>query len=126
MQLSEVYTHLTPITSLTIAIGAPETLGVKAVTLPTLEQAEAALDTAEKAQDNAGSDYAYWGYEGQRSYWACMVSLLKAAAITGPDNLPDVPVPDFSGDVVMDAAYHMEQFGERVLRLAQHKEVNHG
>jgi hypothetical protein len=85
----------------------------------TLGGAYEALAHTQDRQKNCGSDAAYWGYEGQRAYWQTVVYLFEAAEITGPDHLPDVQMPDLSNQVVMDAAYHMEQFGKTVLKTAQ-------
>src|SRR5438105_143504 len=63
--------------------------------------AEAALAKAQKAQNECKSDAAYWGYMGDVCYWRAVVNIIKAAELVGPDNLPDVPLPQWGG-VVMD------------------------
>ncbi len=76
------------------------------------------LAAIQKAQDNCGSDWAYWGYEGELAYWRAVVSLLEAAELVGADKLPDVPAPRTDG-VVMDVCAHVERFGNEVLTLAK-------
>lgn len=83
-----------------------------------LTRARTELARVTEAMNKSQSDWAYWGWAGDVAYWTAVVSLLEAAAITGPDNLPDVPLPDFNG-VVMDVQYHLEQFGARVLEAAK-------
>lgn len=83
-----------------------------------LAQARAKLEENRKAQRECKSDWAYWGYQGDISYWETVVSLLEAAEIVGPDNLPDVPF-DNSAGVVMDICARQERFGEEVLRLSR-------
>jgi hypothetical protein len=82
-----------------------------------LTKAEGELARVSKAMNDSQSDWAYWGWAGDVAYWTCVVALLKAAAITGPNNLPDVPLPDFNG-VVMDVQAHLEDFGAHVLAKA--------
>lgn len=83
-----------------------------------LETARAKLKSAEDAQNNATSDWAYWGYAGDVAYWRCVTSLLEAAAISGADNLPDVPMPKLVG-VVMDVQHNLETWGADVLAKAR-------
>lgn len=121
MRLDDVMNTIRPVVGRTSLIGAPDSvdpIGASPGTL-TLEGAREKLAAVKEAQDSARSDAAYWGYEGQRAYWACVESLLEAAEITGPDNLPDVPIPDVSAHVVMDAAFHLENFGAEVLKRAR-------
>lgn len=84
-----------------------------------LSAAQAQLEAAEKAQAECQSDWAYWGYMGDISYWRAVVSILKAAEITGPDKLPNVPAPDLSACVVMDACSKVERFGSDILAAAK-------
>jgi len=83
-----------------------------------LESARLKLKSALDAQNSATSDWAYWGYAGDVAYWRCAVSLLEAAAITGTENLPDVPMPKLDG-VVMDVQYNLEKWGAAVLAQAR-------
>lgn len=122
MKLSDVMDRLAPVVGLSSAIGAPgsvRTTGARANQV-TLGGAAEALAHAEASQQAARSDAAYWGYQGQVSYWRAVVNLLKAAEITGPDDLPDIE-PDFLGrtQVVMDACSSMERWSEQVLRAAE-------
>ena len=84
----------------------------------TLQKAERQLERATQAQANAQSDAAYWGYAGQVAYWDCIVNVLKAAEITGNDNLPDLPLPSRNG-VVMDVQHKMREYGKQVLEAAR-------
>ena len=121
MRFDDVMEKLAPVVGLTSLIGAPESVrsgGAKGVEV-TLGGAREALAHASHQQNNARSDAAYWGYQGQVSYWRAVVSLLEATEITGRDHLPDVPMPDLSNRVVMDATYLMEQWAESVLAAAQ-------
>lgn len=120
MKLDDVLSKLAPVVGYTSMIAAPHSVRIdqpdpKRITLG---GAYEALAHVQDRQKNAGSDAAYWGYEGQRGYWQAVVYLFEAAKITGTDNLPNVVIPDLSNKVVMDAAYHMEQFGKQVLEAA--------
>lgn len=81
---------------------------------PSLEQITAQLQEAEEAQRNCSSDAAYWGYQGQVSYLRAVSNILKAAQITGPDNLPDIEPPQ-GGGVVMDECAKIERFARAIL-----------
>lgn len=119
MELAGVLEHLSPIVGLSSAIGAPESVSGAGLTgIPTLEQAKARLSHFQERQDTCTSDYAYWGYAGQVSFWKVVVNLLDAAALVGPEHLPDVPLPARDG-VVMDNMAALERFGAEVLRRAE-------
>lgn len=83
-----------------------------------LEEARSNLAKVKEMQSNCGSDWAWWGYEGDVAYWSCVISLLEAAELVGPDNLPDVEAPSTDG-VVMDVQSNVEGFGRKVLQLAK-------
>lgn len=122
MKLEEVMAKLRPVVGLSSLIGAPGSVRTEGADADrvTLGGAREALAHASELQNNAQSDYAYWGYQGQVSYWRTVVSLYEAAEITGPDMLPDIE-PDFLGGnhVVMDLCHHMETWGKSVLTAAQ-------
>lgn len=84
-----------------------------------LQQAQGKLASAREAQQNCGSDWAYWGYQGDISYWSAVVDILEAAEIVGADNLPDVPAPKTDG-VVMDVCGRVERYGKEIRWLAEH------
>ncbi len=119
MRLDDVLQKIGPLVGVSSLLGAPESVGTRRVTAPTLPEARAQLDRLRKAQETCGSDAAYWGYEGQAAYAKTLVSLLEAAEITGPDNLPDLPPPDLGGKVLMDACSDLTQWGARLLRQAK-------
>lgn len=120
MKLSDALSRLRPIVGLTSLIGAPNSISVeRAGTGTALAEAQNKLAAAKAAQDACRSDAAYWGYEGQVAFWRCVVDLLKAAEITGPDNLPDVNLPDLEGGIVMDLCGRLEGFGRTVLCAAK-------
>jgi hypothetical protein len=121
VRLDYVMDQLRPVVGLTSVLAASASVrfeGARADQV-TLGGAREALAQVEHAQQDAGSDAAYWGYQGQVSYWRAVVSLLDAAELTGPDHLPDVAMPDLSNKVVMDASYEMEKWAKRVLEMAQ-------
>lgn len=117
MKLSHVLGQLEPVVGLTSLIAAPESIGTAARGIPNLGAARDHLTRARSAQAACKSDAAYWGYVGQIAYWRTVVNLLLAAEITGPGDLPDVPLPE-RGGVVMDMASDLENFGVRVARAA--------
>lgn len=121
MKLSEVMGRLAPVVGLSSLIGDPASVRTQGASADavTLGGAQEALAHVEHMQANAQSDYAYWGYQGQVSYWRAVVSLLEAADVTGPDNLPDIE-PDFLNRnlVVMDACHYMEKWAESVKAAA--------
>ena len=83
-----------------------------------LETARRKLEDVKTAQRNCGSDWAYWGYEGDIAYWSAVVLILEAAELVGADSLPDVDAPRTDG-VVMDVCSRVQGFGREVLRLAK-------
>jgi hypothetical protein len=119
VKLSDILPRLGPVIGFSSLLGAPGSVSSRQELNPTLEQAQAQLDKVLTAQRNCQSDYAYWGYEGQKAYWRCLVDLCKAAEITGPDNLPDVALPKLEGQIVMSACGNMESFGRAVLAAAK-------
>jgi hypothetical protein len=116
MDFDDVMSRLEPIVGLSSLIGAPSSVRIGAVPggAVTLGGAYEALAHAEHQQKGSTSDYAYWGWQGQVSFWRTVVSLLEAAEVTGRDHLPDVPFPDLDGKVVMDACSYMEEWGKEV------------
>lgn len=87
-----------------------------------LQTARGKLAEVTEAQRTCGSDWAWWGYEGQVAYWRAVVSLHEAAQLVGHDNLPDVAAPS-GGGVVMDLCAKVERFGQEVLKLAREQAV---
>ena len=81
--------------------------------------ARAKLAAARNAQQNCGSDWAFWGYEGDIAYWEAVVNILEAAEITGADNLPNMPPLDDRPAVVMDMCDRVRQYGIEILRIAR-------
>jgi len=123
MKLSDALSKFGPVRGVTSMIAglmsgdvAPIN-GGKRVT-ESLAEARVTLEKNKKAQLDCKSDWAYWGYQGDISYWQAVVALLEAAELVGEDNLPDVPYDD-SGGVVMDICSRQEQFGEQVLNEAR-------
>jgi len=80
--------------------------------------AQEKLGAVKKAQLNCKSDWAYWGYQGDISYWTAVVDILKAAEITGPQSLPYIEKPELNG-VVMDVCSKVEAYGKNVLEAAK-------
>lgn len=122
MKLDEALGRIAPVVGLSSLIGAPGSIGTEPDGVPTLAEAQEKLAGVRNAQAKANSDYAWWGYEGEKAFWETVVSLLEAAAITGPDNLPDVDGPDTEGRVVMDACAAMTRWGRQVKHAAAHPE----
>jgi len=124
MKLEDVLKEISPIVGMSSLIGGllggdlKSVSGEKADLSIGLQKAEEELAKVQKAQSNCGSDYAYWGYMGQISYWKAVVNLFIASEIVGADNLPDVPIPKKEG-VVMDLCSEMESFGQKVLQEAK-------
>lgn len=83
-----------------------------------LTEARARLADVTQSQHDCKSDWAYWGYQGDISYWTAVIALLEAAEITGPDALPDIPYKSKAG-VVMDICAEQERYGRRVLEAAK-------
>ncbi len=118
MTVEEVFNSIAPIVGITSMIGAPSSVGGRASAVPTLAAAREQYAKVKVLQDEATNDVSYWGYAGQVSYWKALCDVLEAAALVGPDSLPDVPLPTGQG-VVMDSMAELERFGSKVLRLAQ-------
>lgn len=119
MNLEQALGPIAPIVGFSSLIGAPESVSTEKIVDIDLQEAMKTLEKIKDAQKNCGSDYAYWGYEGQRSYWSTVVNILQAAKIVGSDNLPDVPPPDTEGKVVMDACWYIEKYGRDILEKAE-------
>lgn len=83
-----------------------------------LDRSRAELKRLEMAQRNCKSDAAHWSYQGSISFWKCAIDLQEAAALVGPDNLPEVQIPDGAG-VLIDLCAQMERFGKEVLEQAK-------
>jgi len=84
-----------------------------------LGEVEDMLAGVRRQQRDCASDAAWWGYNGEIAYLAAVRDLLKAAEITGPDNLPDVDIPDLSAGIVMDLQAKVTRFGAEVLKQAK-------
>lgn len=100
--------------------GAAATLsGITAATITTsINEAEERVAELTRQQNGCGSDAAYWGYAGQISYWRATHHILQAAALVGPDDIPDVPPPANAG-VLMDIMAQQERYGQAVLQQAK-------
>ena len=85
-----------------------------------LDVAKGKLAEVIESQSNCRSDWAFWGYEGDKAYWSAVVNILEAAAIVGADNLPDVTGPEV-GCVVMDQCSYITKFGKDILAAAKAK-----
>lgn len=84
----------------------------------TLSEAKKHHEEARENQRNCTSDSAYWGYQGQVSYWSCVVNLLKASEIVGSENLKDISLPK-KGGILMEMCRQLESFGKKVLSHAE-------
>lgn len=123
MKLKEALGKIAPVVGMTSLIAAPSSISDERATpsdevTGLLEYSASQLAKVQEAQDNAQSDAAYWGYEGQRAYWQAVVYIAQAAEKVGPDNLPDVEAPDLSNGVVMDLCARMERWGKQILEAA--------
>src|SRR3990172_7531998 len=118
MTVEEALAPIGPVVGFSSLIGAPESVSSRQANNPTLAEARDRLDSLTQARDNAQSDYSYWGYAGQVSYWQALVDILEAAKLVGADSLPDVPPPE-QGGVVMDSMSCIEEYGKAVLRAAR-------
>jgi hypothetical protein len=78
-------------------------------------KAEEMIAKYEKDLHSCKSDWSYWSILGDLVYWKAIKNILDASAIAGSNNLPDIPIPDLNGCVVMDAIYKVEKFGFEVL-----------
>ena len=87
----------------------------------TLGHARVELERVREAQANCKSDWAYWGYEGDKAYWQAVVSILEAAELVGPDSLPDIPVPNLQNCVVMDSCARLSNWGAAILKAAKER-----
>lgn len=125
MKLHETLAQLTPpvgqsslIAALIGAIDPATIPDRKTVDLAaSLEQVRARIGEVTRAQETCGSDAAHWAHEGELAYLRCVAHLHEAAAIVGPDNLPNVALPK-PGGVLMDLCARLERFGQEVLHDA--------
>lgn len=118
MKLSEALSKIYPAQGATTLMAALLSGDGKSIKSPDIigkgiEQLEAELKKAEEDQNNCGSDWAYWGYEGTISYLKSAIWILMAADIVGENNLADVPEINRSG-VVMDVQGRVEDFGRKI------------
>lgn len=84
-----------------------------------LEKADEMVLYCQKQLDICNSDWAYWSILSDLEYWKAVRNILKAATIVGVDNLPDIPMPQMEGKVVMDSIYEVTKFGEAILLKSQ-------
>ena len=119
MNLKQALEPIAPVVGFSSLIGAPGSVSEERIVGADLQNAIKKLAEIKDAQKNCGSDYAYWGYEGQRAYWSAVVDILQAAELVGNDNLPDVPPPDTEGKVVMDACWYIQKYGRDILEKAE-------
>lgn len=83
-----------------------------------LDAAKAALNSVIQKQNNCKSDWAFWGYEGDKAYLGAIVQILEAEQICGKGNLPDLPF-ETDAVVVMDMCSAVSAYGKRVMELAK-------
>lgn len=83
------------------------------------EKAKQEVAKWKQALNECKSDWAYWSILGDLAYWEAIESIYQAAAIVGPDNLPDVPKPNLDGLVVMDCIGKVQQYGNEILNEAK-------
>ena len=131
MKLSYAISKISPVRGYTSVIEAMLSGNTDSVTGQSradegLEEARARLAAVHKAQAECKSDAAYWGYQGDISYWQTVVYLLEASAIAGPDNLPDLPYNQRDGMCVMDICSMQENWGKAVLAAAKQPPVSSG
>ncbi len=119
MNIEQALKPIAPVIGVSSLIGAPNSISSQLYGKEGLDKAKQKLQDIITAQDNCQSDYAYWGYEGQKSYWRAVVNILEASQLVGEDNLPDVAPPDTSNSVVMDACSKIENYGEKILNLTK-------
>jgi hypothetical protein len=119
MNIEQALKPIAPVIGFSSLIGAPNSVSSKQYGKEGLEKAKQQLQDIIIAQNDCQSDYAYWGYEGQKSYWRAVVNILEASQLVGENNLPDVVPPDTSNSVVMDACSKIEKYGEKILELAK-------
>lgn len=123
MKLEDALKPLAPVRGVTSIVdallsGNLDPVAGKARVGETLIEAKQKLEAAQTSQSNCGSDAAWWGWQGDISYWRTIVNILEAAQITGPDNLPDIQfVP--KGGVVMDQMAGQERYGRAMLEAAR-------
>ena len=124
MKLSDVLDNLCAPKGLTSIISGVmsddfSVLPKKQDTTGGLQMAKDKVVAYQKQLDECKSDWSYWSILSDLEYWKCMVNVLEAADITGPDNLPDVPFPNLEGKVVMDAIYENTKFGAAIFAKAK-------
>jgi hypothetical protein len=119
MNLETALNPIAPVVGFSSLIGAPDSVSSQLYKDGGLDYAKQKLQSIITAQNNCQSDYAYWGYEGQKAYWRAIVRILEAVELVGKDNLPDVLPPDTTNSVVMDACGKIEQYGNEILSKAK-------
>lgn len=87
----------------------------------TLKQAEHNYHIALEKRNNCGSDWAYWGYQGDVSYWSAVVDILKAVELVGENKLPDIRLNSSRDKCVMNACADIEEFGRKILKETMRK-----
>lgn len=116
MTLDEVFNSIEPVKSMASAQHAPGSTAPRPSRMPTKSEATRTLSSLKLAQERATSDAEWYGFQGQISYWQCMANILLAVEFSGPDHLPDVPIPIFARYTdVRESGPLLEEFGERVL-----------
>lgn len=73
------------------------------------------------------SDAEYWGQLAVVEYWEAVRNILLAADKVGPKKLPDIPLPQLSGTIMMNAISQVKEFGLSMLKEVERQaEVKHG
>lgn len=66
-----------------------------------------------------GSDIGWIGYKAHETFWQVVCQIHETAAITGPENLPDLPAPAVDLLSSFDKITRLEQYGEQLLKTAK-------
>lgn len=119
MKLSSVFANLELPKNATFALKAPNSVGVKPKSIPPSAVIRKRITAMNNCAGSCASDAEFWGYETQAAYYRCLLNLVKAAEITGADNLPDVAIPVFGGENPEDDVARLEGFGRQVLAAAE-------
>lgn len=124
MTLQEAIAPIAPIMNINSMIGAPESISFdKAIKSLTKDQIKQKIDSLNKSIEECCSDYAYWGFSGQLSYWRAINDIFEAAEIIGNNNLPYVKFKDEAG-IVMAKMAKIETYGRKILELAKQETNN--
>lgn len=78
-----------------------------------IDLAVSELAKLRKLQDECKSDWSWWNYELDISYWSAVVDIIEAGKLNN-GLVSRIEAPKTKG-ILMDVSYNVEQYGKKIL-----------